>query len=226
MCTGARTGREQAVRYRDIPQLPLMANRSRRWHVPQCVGKNDRAFANPFLSLLHMPVLFMGTVTHITGSCPSLASARPFPALTQPDAFARLSLNRSEWVIFPDFGNVVYPCCIRTARCRREPLLSILSQFAKMGRIEQWQQNITTYGMVPYMIVVVWFFHRVGDRNKALDWPYIEALFRSVSPYFWASLGMFMSISMSVLGAAWCVAFVLVRMSACCSQRLQCQQIA
>jgi hypothetical protein len=73
-----------------------------------------------------------------------------------------------------------------------------------MGRVDEWHQNLFMYGMVPYMITLVWFIHRVGDRDKLLDWEYIKALFRAVSPFFWASLGMYVSISMSVLGAAWC----------------------
>jgi hypothetical protein len=74
-----------------------------------------------------------------------------------------------------------------------------------MGRVEQWHSNLTTYGLIPYIITATWFFVRIGDRDKALDWEYIKALFRAVSPYFWASLGMYISISMSVLGAAWYV---------------------
>lgn len=73
----------------------------------------------------------------------------------------------------------------------------------KMGRVDQWHNNLTSFGLIPWFITASWFFLRIGERDKALDWDYIKALFRAVSPYFWASLGMYISISMSVLGAAW-----------------------
>ena len=72
-----------------------------------------------------------------------------------------------------------------------------------MGRVDQWHNNLTSFGLIPWFITATWFLVRVGDRDKALDWDYLKALFAAVSPYFWASLGMYISISMSVLGAAW-----------------------
>ena len=73
-----------------------------------------------------------------------------------------------------------------------------------MGRVAGWHQGLMTYGMVPYLITIVWFMQRVGDREKPLDWDYLKALFRAISPYYWASLGMYMSIAASITGAAWC----------------------
>jgi hypothetical protein len=55
-----------------------------------------------------------------------------------------------------------------------------------------------TYGMVPYLITAIWFMNRVGDRE------YLKALFRALSPYYWASLGMYVCLAASVSGAAWC----------------------
>ena len=79
-----------------------------------------------------------------------------------------------------------------------------------MGRVEQWYHGLMTYGMVPWLFTAVWFLQRVGDREKPLDWDYIKALFRAISPYYWASLGMYMSIGASITGAAWC-AYLLRR---------------
>ena len=73
-----------------------------------------------------------------------------------------------------------------------------------MGRVEQWHQNLMSYGMVPYLLTAVWFMHRVGDRNQPMDWEYLKGLFRAISPYYWASLGMYMAIGASITGAAWC----------------------
>ena len=73
-----------------------------------------------------------------------------------------------------------------------------------MSRIDQWHKSLISYGLVPYLITAVWFMNRVGDRNELLDWPYLQGLFRAVSPFYWASLGIYVSITASVCGAAWC----------------------
>lgn len=59
------------------------------------------------------------------------------------------------------------------------------------------------WAFIPYFITVTWFLFRVGDREIPLDWQYVKALFKGISPYFWAGLGIYTSIGASVLGAAW-----------------------
>jgi hypothetical protein len=73
-----------------------------------------------------------------------------------------------------------------------------------MGRVQQWHHNLLNFGMVPWLITAVWFMHRVGDREKALDWDYLSSLFTAISPYYWASMGIYVAIAGSILGAAWC----------------------
>jgi hypothetical protein len=73
-----------------------------------------------------------------------------------------------------------------------------------MGRVEQWHQHLLSVGMVPWLIAAVWFTHRVGDREKGLDWNYLSALFTAISPYYWASMGIYVAIAGSIVGAAWC----------------------
>eukprot|EP01025_Chloroclados_australasicus_P030678 TRINITY_DN30865_c0_g2_i2.p2 TRINITY_DN30865_c0_g2~~TRINITY_DN30865_c0_g2_i2.p2 ORF type:complete len:242 (-),score=1.71 TRINITY_DN30865_c0_g2_i2:344-1069(-) len=73
-----------------------------------------------------------------------------------------------------------------------------------MGRsLNNWTQDLVTYGMIPWFITLVWFLTRVGDREKPFDWQYIKILFKAISPYFWSSLGIYVSIGTSILGAAW-----------------------
>lgn len=79
-----------------------------------------------------------------------------------------------------------------------------------MGRVEAWHQNLMSYGMMPWAIAVLWFFNRVGDRTMLLDWEYIQALFRAISPFYWASMGIYLAIGASITGAAWCVSSLLL----------------
>jgi hypothetical protein len=83
--------------------------------------------------------------------------------------------------------------------------------------VHQWHQHLISYGLAPYLVTVIWFFCRVGDREKPLDWDYVKALFRSISPYFWAAVGMYLAVSTSVLGAAWCVPYDSTARTRCCA---------
>jgi len=55
----------------------------------------------------------------------------------------------------------------------------------------------------PITIATIIFITREGDKTKFIDWQYLAMLFRNISPYYWAALGAFLSVALSVLGAAW-----------------------
>ena len=55
----------------------------------------------------------------------------------------------------------------------------------------------------PATIASIWFVVSVGDSSRFIDWPYLWFLFRNISPYYWAALGVALCVGMSILGAAW-----------------------
>lgn len=55
----------------------------------------------------------------------------------------------------------------------------------------------------PATITGICFAIGVGSEDRFIDWPYLWFLFRHISPYFWASLGIALCVGMSILGAAW-----------------------
>lgn len=54
-------------------------------------------------------------------------------------------------------------------------------------------------------ITIAWgtFLIQVGDSNKFIDYNWLWFLFRHISPYFWAAMGVVLSVGMSILGASW-----------------------
>lgn len=39
--------------------------------------------------------------------------------------------------------------------------------------------------------------------DRFIDWPYLWLLFKNISPYFWAVIGVALCVGTSILGAAW-----------------------
>ncbi len=54
-------------------------------------------------------------------------------------------------------------------------------------------------------VTIAWicFLIGVGSPDKFIDYFWLWFLFRNMSPYFWAALGVVMAVGMSILGASW-----------------------
>lgn len=42
------------------------------------------------------------------------------------------------------------------------------------------------------------------SRGQLINWDYLGFLFKQISPYFFASLGISLAVGLSIAGAAWC----------------------
>ncbi|KXZ52829.1 hypothetical protein GPECTOR_8g212 [Gonium pectorale] len=56
---------------------------------------------------------------------------------------------------------------------------------------------------IPVTIAWVCFLISVGSPSRFIDYDWLWFLFRNMSPYFWAALGVALAVGMSILGAAW-----------------------
>lgn len=57
--------------------------------------------------------------------------------------------------------------------------------------------------LAPLAIASFCFMVGVGSSDRFIDWPYLWLLFRNISPYFWAVMGVALCVGTSILGAAW-----------------------
>eukprot|EP00878_Enallax_costatus_P027520 GHUV01029642.1.p1 GENE.GHUV01029642.1~~GHUV01029642.1.p1 ORF type:complete len:154 (+),score=38.92 GHUV01029642.1:191-652(+) len=57
--------------------------------------------------------------------------------------------------------------------------------------------------LAPLSIAAFCFMVGVGSSDRFIDWPYLWLLFKNISPYFWAVIGVALCVGTSILGAAW-----------------------
>ncbi|GFR43767.1 hypothetical protein Agub_g4881 [Astrephomene gubernaculifera] len=56
---------------------------------------------------------------------------------------------------------------------------------------------------IPCTLAWICFLISVGSPDRFIDYDWLWFLFRHISPYFWAALGVALCVGMSILGAAW-----------------------
>lgn len=57
--------------------------------------------------------------------------------------------------------------------------------------------------LAPFTIAAFCFAVNVGSADRFIDWPYLWLLFRNISPFFYAVIGVALCVGTSILGAAW-----------------------
>lgn len=57
--------------------------------------------------------------------------------------------------------------------------------------------------LAPFTVAAFCFAASVGASDRFIDWPYLWLLFRNISPYFYAVVGVALCVGTSILGAAW-----------------------
>ncbi|KIZ03971.1 V-type H+-transporting ATPase 21kDa proteolipid subunit [Monoraphidium neglectum] len=57
--------------------------------------------------------------------------------------------------------------------------------------------------LAPFTIAALSFAINVGSADRFIDWPYLWLLFRNISPFFYAVVGVALCVGTSILGAAW-----------------------
>lgn len=57
--------------------------------------------------------------------------------------------------------------------------------------------------LTPLSIASFAFVCSVGNPDRFIDWSFLWLLFRNISPFFWAVIGIALCVGTSVLGAAW-----------------------
>lgn len=57
--------------------------------------------------------------------------------------------------------------------------------------------------LAPFTIAAFAFAVNVGSADRFIDWPYLWLLFRNISPFFYAVIGVALCVGTSILGAAW-----------------------
>lgn len=57
--------------------------------------------------------------------------------------------------------------------------------------------------LAPFSVASFCFAVSVGSPDRFVDWPHLWLLFRHVSPYFYAVVGVALCVGASILGAAW-----------------------
>jgi hypothetical protein len=58
--------------------------------------------------------------------------------------------------------------------------------------------------LAPLAVAAAAFVVNVGSPDKFIDWAYLWLLFRNISPFFYAVVGVALCVGTSILGAAWC----------------------
>mmetsp|Transcript_11446 Transcript_11446/g.27995 ORF Transcript_11446/g.27995 Transcript_11446/m.27995 type:complete len:212 (-) Transcript_11446:405-1040(-) len=56
---------------------------------------------------------------------------------------------------------------------------------------------------IPVTITWICFLISVGDSSRFIDYPWLWFLFRHITPYFWAAMGVAFTVGFSILGASW-----------------------
>ena len=80
-----------------------------------------------------------------------------------------------------------------------------------MGLIYQSYALALPVALVTGLLVLFGISGTSGGKSL-LDFEYLGYMFKRIDPYLWSSLGVAFAIGLSVIGAAWCVSCMLMKL--------------